>query len=150
LIIGAAPPERAGAAAALSETSSELGGALGIATLGSFGTATYRSFMAAADLSSVSPAAQRAARETLGGAAALAQELAEPASGRLLSVARAAFVEAMAHSALICALISVAIALLAVLVLRGQRPSQDAELSSPAPDPSHNVSVSMSRPIPDA
>jgi DHA2 family multidrug resistance protein-like MFS transporter len=37
LIVGSAPPERAGAAAAISETSSEFGGALGIAVLGSGG-----------------------------------------------------------------------------------------------------------------
>src|SRR4029453_8337084 len=42
LVIGSAPPERAGAAAALSETGSELGGALGIALLGSLGMALYR------------------------------------------------------------------------------------------------------------
>jgi DHA2 family multidrug resistance protein-like MFS transporter len=42
LIIGAAPPRRAGAAAAISETASELGGALGIAILGSIGIAVYR------------------------------------------------------------------------------------------------------------
>ena len=41
LIIGAAPPERAGAAAGVSETSSELGGALGIALLGSLATAVF-------------------------------------------------------------------------------------------------------------
>ena len=39
LIVGSAPPERAGAAAAISETSSEFGGALGIAVLGSVVTA---------------------------------------------------------------------------------------------------------------
>ena len=37
IVIGTAPPERAGAASAISETSSELGGALGIALLGSIG-----------------------------------------------------------------------------------------------------------------
>jgi DHA2 family multidrug resistance protein-like MFS transporter len=41
LIVGAAPPERAGVAAAISETGSELGGALGIAILGSIATAAY-------------------------------------------------------------------------------------------------------------
>jgi MFS transporter, DHA2 family, multidrug resistance protein len=46
IIVGAAPPERAGAAAAISETSSEFGGALGIAVVGSIGTATYRSDLA--------------------------------------------------------------------------------------------------------
>jgi DHA2 family multidrug resistance protein-like MFS transporter len=42
IAVGSAPPERAGAAAATSETSSELGGALGIAILGSIGAAVYR------------------------------------------------------------------------------------------------------------
>ena len=53
LVVGAAPPERAGAAAAISETSSELGGALGIAILGSIGTAIYRGDMALANLDGV-------------------------------------------------------------------------------------------------
>jgi len=42
LAVGAAPKERAGGAAATSETSSELGGALGLAILGSIGAAIYR------------------------------------------------------------------------------------------------------------
>jgi MFS transporter, DHA2 family, multidrug resistance protein len=46
LIVGGAPPERAGAASALSETGTELGGALGIAILGSIGTAVYRGQLA--------------------------------------------------------------------------------------------------------
>lgn len=43
IIIGAAPPQRAGAAAGISETASEVGGALGIALLGSLATAVYGS-----------------------------------------------------------------------------------------------------------
>ena len=39
LIVGSAPPEQAGAATGVSETSGELGGALGIAVLGSIGPA---------------------------------------------------------------------------------------------------------------
>lgn len=46
LIIGAAPPQSAGAAAGISETASELGGALGIALLGSLATAVYGSAFA--------------------------------------------------------------------------------------------------------
>ena len=60
IVVDAAPPERAGAASALSETATELGGALGIAVLGSIGTAVYRGTLGD-DL----PAA---ARDTLGGA----------------------------------------------------------------------------------
>jgi MFS transporter, DHA2 family, multidrug resistance protein len=46
VIIGVAPPERAGAAAGISETASELGGALGIALMGSLVTAVYGSAFA--------------------------------------------------------------------------------------------------------
>lgn len=42
LILTTAPPERAGAAAGISETSTELGAALGIALLGTIANATYR------------------------------------------------------------------------------------------------------------
>jgi MFS transporter, DHA2 family, multidrug resistance protein len=50
LIVGAAPPERAGSAAAISETGSELGGALGIAVLGSIATAVHGSLASADSL----------------------------------------------------------------------------------------------------
>src|SRR5699024_5586600 len=43
VVVGSAPPNRSGAASALSETAAELGAALGIAVLGSIGTALYRS-----------------------------------------------------------------------------------------------------------
>jgi DHA2 family multidrug resistance protein-like MFS transporter len=46
MVVGAAPPERAGSASGLSETGNELGGALGIAILGSVGTAVYRNRIA--------------------------------------------------------------------------------------------------------
>ena len=68
LIIGSAPPERAGAASALSETSAEFGGALGIAVFGSIGIAIYRRVMIAAMPSGVPPDAAEAAKATLGGA----------------------------------------------------------------------------------
>ncbi len=41
-IVGAAPPERAGAASALNHTGNELGGALGLGLLGTLATAVYR------------------------------------------------------------------------------------------------------------
>ena len=46
LVMGAVPPERAGAAAAVVETATEFGAALGIAVLGSIGVAAYRSSLA--------------------------------------------------------------------------------------------------------
>ena len=42
IVLAAAPPERAGAASAVAETSTELGAALGIASLGTLSTALFR------------------------------------------------------------------------------------------------------------
>jgi DHA2 family multidrug resistance protein-like MFS transporter len=42
IVVGSAPPERAGAASALNHTGNELGGALGLGLLGTLATAVYR------------------------------------------------------------------------------------------------------------
>jgi len=93
VIVGLAPPERAGAAAALSETGAELGGALGIALFGSLGTALYRSTLER--LAPTDSSALAAARESLASAVALVKELPAPASAALGSSAREAFMVAL-------------------------------------------------------
>ncbi|WXB15096.1 MFS transporter [Pendulispora albinea] len=125
LIVGAAPPERAGAAAALSETSSELGGALGIAILGSIGTAFYRQGMADAAPDGIRPEVLKIAEDTLGGATAAAAQLPEPASTLLRDAARTAFGHAFQITVIIAAVVTAATAILTLLVLR--RPRGGAE-----------------------
>lgn len=109
IVISSAPAERAGAAAAISETSGELGGVLGIAILGSFGTAVYRSAMAGAP---------EAARGTLGGALAVAESLAKSEGAALTSAAREAFVQAMELVAILDTAIVVVMAVVAFIALR--------------------------------
>lgn len=121
LIVGAAPPERAGAAAAVSETSSELGGALGIAVLGSIGTAIYRNRMAIAPLDRVPAGARHAARDTLGGAVAAAAHLPTDLGLHLAAAARDAFSAALQVTAWICAVVSVLAAVVATVALRHAR-----------------------------
>ena len=130
LIVGAAPPERAGAAAAISETSSELGGALGIAILGSIGTAIYRSTMERAVLEGVPAEARNAALETLGGATAVAEHLPDPIRTQLLDTARAAFTHAFEWTATICALVAAGTAIAAVVLLRRVRIDAQPEAQS--------------------
>ena len=119
LILGAAPPERAGAASAISETSFEFGGALGIAVLGSVVTAAYRTAMDRADLDGLPAHAVTEAKDTLGGAIAVAETLSADRGAVLLETARDAFVHAFAVSAGISALLSFAAALMAAAFLRG-------------------------------
>jgi DHA2 family multidrug resistance protein-like MFS transporter len=91
LVMSAAPPERAGAAAGISETGGELGGALGIAVLGSIGTALYRRSMGDEMPLGLPPDVAAAARDTLGGAVGIAETLGEPNRELLIDAARDAF-----------------------------------------------------------
>jgi MFS transporter, DHA2 family, multidrug resistance protein len=118
LIVGVAPPERAGAAAAISETSSELGGALGIAILGSIGTAVYRSQVADAVPTGVPPGDTATAKDTLGGAVETAETLPGGLGAGLVDAAREAFVQGMQIAALTSAAIAAVTAVLIVLFLR--------------------------------
>jgi DHA2 family multidrug resistance protein-like MFS transporter len=117
-IVAAAPARRAGAAAAISETSSELGGALGIAVLGSVGMAVYRGELGRAALSGVSPEARAAALDTLGGATAAAARLPAADGAVLLATARTAFAHATQVTLSVCAAVSVAAAVVVILMLR--------------------------------
>jgi MFS transporter, DHA2 family, multidrug resistance protein len=130
LIVGSAPPERAGAASGISETAVELGGALGISVLGSLGVAIYRG-----DLSrlpaALPPDAAVTARDTLGGAVKVAALLPGPVGSAVLDVSRNAFVQAMQTAASISAIAAIAVALFALAALR-HVPSSSTETAERA------------------
>ena len=132
MIVGSAPPERAGTASGMSETSSELGGALGIAILGSIGVAIYRGSIARDLPSTVPPEAALVARDTLGGAVAVAGELPAELGAVVLEVARAAFVTGMQVGAIGCAVLAVGVAGLTVVLLRDVDPGTADERSEAA------------------
>jgi DHA2 family multidrug resistance protein-like MFS transporter len=131
LVVGTASPERAGAASALSETSSELGGALGIATLGSIGTALYRRQVDDTVPAGVPPEEAEAARDTLGGAVAAADGLPDGLAAELLDAVREAFTQGLQVAALSSAAVAAATAVLAVVLLRHAGAGSEAV---PAPD----------------
>ena len=118
LIIGSAPAERAGAAAGISETSAELGGALGIALFGSIGLALYRSGVADAIPAGVPPGSAAAAQETLGGAVEVAGHLPPALGAPLIEVANDAFLSGMHVVAVICVVGTLALAAFTATVLR--------------------------------
>ena len=133
LIVGSAPAERAGAASAISETGAELGGALGIALLGSIGTAIYRSGITEDLPPEVPAAAAEAARDTLGGALAVAGELPGATGSGLAEAAYDAFSQGLHITATVGALIAVAVAVLVATLLRDVRSASHAEEEAAEP-----------------
>jgi DHA2 family multidrug resistance protein-like MFS transporter len=127
IIVGSAPPERAGAASGISETSAEFGGALGIAILGSIGTAVYRSEVVDAVPSGVPHNAAEAARDTLGGAVAVADELPDRLGAGLLDAAREAFTQGLQLTAITSAGLALGMAILVMVLLRHVRTGSEPE-----------------------
>ena len=118
VIIGSAPPERAGAASGISETCAELGGALGIAFFGSIGVAIYRGILAPALPAGLSSEAIQTAMATLGGAVATAQQLPAPAGAALAHAARGAFLEGLVLCEIISGAATLGLALFAARTMR--------------------------------
>ena len=118
IVLSAAPKERAGAAAALSETSSELGGALGIAVMGSIVTAIYRGEVASTLPAGVPAEAAEIARGTIGGAVSVAGQLPSALGVEVLGSAREAFAQAFGTTSTISAVIALGVAVLAAALLR--------------------------------
>jgi MFS transporter, DHA2 family, multidrug resistance protein len=125
LAIGNAPPERAGAASGISETSSELGGALGLAILGAIGAAVYRGRAADTIPATLPHDAAATSSDTLGGAVAVAGRL--PHAADVLEPAREAFMQAFQVAATVSGVLAVAAAVLvARLVRAGRKPQASA------------------------
>ncbi|MFD5908662.1 MFS transporter [Streptomyces massasporeus] len=118
LALSSAPVEKAGAASSLLETGTEFGGALSMAFLGSIGTAVYRH--------EIPHAAPAAARETLGGALAVADRLPGRAGDALATAAREAFTSGMHAAAVTGAVLLAGAAAVAAVTLRRVRVRENA------------------------
>ena len=121
LIIGSAPPERAGAASGISETGAELGGALSIAILRTLGVAVYRRQVDDGISIAVPARDADAARDTIGGAVAASEELPDPLAARVLEAAQEAFTQGLQVASLASAFLAAATAVLTLFVLRNVR-----------------------------
>jgi DHA2 family multidrug resistance protein-like MFS transporter len=132
LVVGYAPPERAGMASGMSETGAELGGALGIALLGSLGTAVYRSEVGGSVTEGAPAEAAESARDSLGGALDAADSL----SASVIDTAVQAFASGMRLAAVASAVLMVAMAAIAYRLLREPRAEAGPDvlaIAAPAP-----------------
>ena len=114
LVVGSAPPEKAGSASAMSETVQDLGVSLGIAVLGSLATAVYRRTMLDRVPDNLAGDAQEAVSDSLWAASAIAAEL--PAG--LIEEAQIAFVAGFNTAAIFSASSVALLVVLAAVALR--------------------------------
>jgi MFS transporter, DHA2 family, multidrug resistance protein len=135
LIVGCVPRERAGVASGLSETGAELGGALGIAVLGSIGVAIYRNQMDDSLPSGLPSEQVEAAEDTLGGALQVAEGLGGESGATVLAAAQEAFAVGMQVAAVAGAAVALSTAVFVARFLRrtGTGPQQESALMEASP-----------------
>lgn len=120
IVVGAAPKEKAGAAASMSETSGEFGVAMGVALLGSLASAVYRSGV------TVPEGVPEEAGRTLPAAVTAAGELPGEAARSLLDSAREAFTHGVNLVGVVGLAAMAAIGVAALVLLRPAPSAQDA------------------------
>ncbi|MES4909466.1 MULTISPECIES: MFS transporter [unclassified Streptomyces] len=132
-IMSSADPDRAGEAAAIQETSFELGAGLGVAALGTALAATYRAALPPS-VPGVPPTGRAAARESIGAADTAADHLAPPAADLLRAAARDAYDRGFAAVTLVAAAALALTALLAASLLRPGEGLEQGENQPPGQD----------------
>jgi DHA2 family multidrug resistance protein-like MFS transporter len=133
LIMAATPPERAGSAASLNETSGEGGIALGVAMLGSLGTFAYRRSLEVP--AGLPDGVAEQARQSVTAAVVAAGQLPGQLGEDLASAAKAAFTTGLDVVAVVGAVVFVACAVMAAIRLRTTEESSEAPVPERAAEP---------------
>jgi EmrB/QacA subfamily drug resistance transporter len=121
IMVRTLPRSKQGVASAINSTARELGGALGVAILGSLSAPVYASGVKPA--TALLPAdAARAVSDSLAGAGAVAAHLPAPLGDALMGVARSAFVDGMNVAVLAGAAIAIVGAAVAFTFLPSRSP----------------------------
>src|SRR5262249_52410791 len=117
-IMGALPLAKAGVGSAVNDTTRQVGGALGVAILGSLLSSTYRATMdGTAVVRSLPAPVTGVVRDSIGAAGAVARQLGGAPGAAPLAAARAAYIDAMGQTVLIAAAVAVVGALVALAFL---------------------------------
>ncbi len=120
-IMGSLPPEKAGVGSAMNDTTREIGGALGVAIMGSITTAVYSARIAQgaafATLQQTTPQVAHAVQDSIGSAAIVAASLPAAAGAAVHAAANDAFVHAINRTVIVAAVVALAGAAISYLYL---------------------------------
>jgi len=125
-VVGVAPADRSGAVGGLIETSSELGGAFGIAILGCVLAAIYRHAVSPLLPAELTPEALRSAGQTIAGASAAAQHVPAATAAQIIHASRDAFVTAMHATCFISGIILLLATAVTIVLLRDKHAAVNA------------------------
>lgn len=132
-IMGAVPEANAGVGSAVNDTTRQVGGALGVAILGSLLATSYSNAIDPVTRA-LPPEAAHAASDSVGVALGVAARIGGPEGQALAAAARSAFVDAMGTTALVASGFAMAGALVALLFLPArEQPREHVESARTEP-----------------
>jgi hypothetical protein len=129
-IMGSLPPEKAGIGSAVNDTVREVGGALGVAVLGSVLASQYTSALGSAT-AGLPPSGADAAGDSLGGAVVVAQQTGGSTGAALLDAARTAWLDGFGVAMTVAAAVAAAGALVAAIWLPARSEAGAEALAMP-------------------
>jgi hypothetical protein len=111
-IMGSLPPSKAGVGSAMNDTTRQMGGALGVAVLGSIFATVFRPGLTKGAVEAgLTPSQLARAKDSLGGALEVASELPARAAAQLSAVAKTEFVNGLQAAVLVAAAVVVVAAI---------------------------------------
>jgi EmrB/QacA subfamily drug resistance transporter len=126
-VMAAVPERDAGVGSAVNDVSRQLGGALGVAVIGSVVSSVYRSNLHRSLPADFAPGVARAARGGIGVATEAAQVLPSDAATAFTNAANTAYVDAVTRGFAISAAVMVAALVVALTMLPGRMRTAQAE-----------------------
>ena len=133
-VMAAVPEADAGIGSAVNDVSRELGGALGIATIGSFVSSSYRSSVEGSLTGIVPDEIVELAGEGIGVASVAAADLPGELGATVVSAANEAFIDAMTTGFQISAVILVSAIVIAFTLIPRRMRAEQATDQEPASD----------------
>jgi EmrB/QacA subfamily drug resistance transporter len=131
-IMGSLPPAKAGVGSAMNDTTRQIGGALGVAILGSIQSSSYSSAIVKS-LGSLPSPALAAAKSGVGAAIALGARMGGSAGATIIAVAKAAFIHSMDRGLEVGAAVALLGAVVAAVWLPNRPPPAGPRPAAPEP-----------------
>ncbi|PXW28745.1 UNVERIFIED_CONTAM: EmrB/QacA subfamily drug resistance transporter [Williamsia faeni] len=130
-IMGSVPPEKAGIGSAMNDTTREIGGALGVAILGSITAAVYASTISGdprfATVQAASPELADAVKNSVGAASFASAQLPADVANLLTAAANSAFIHALDRTVIVGAIVALLGAFIAFRYLPARSEDTDIE-----------------------
>ena len=144
-VMAAVPEREAGVGSAVNDVSRQLGGALGVAVIGSVVSSAYRANLRRNAPTGLSPAVAHAAQRSIGVATEAAARLPVGSAVSLTRAANTAYVEAITRGFFVSVGVMAAALVVALVTIPSRMRAEQNQADEPAPASSHNSSVVVAR-----